>query len=119
MTGEVGGRPGVGKGRMQKRAATSPCTTFVQMGKGTSFPKYCHLLEKLPDMQILFDQDLLSPSAGKPIAMTTYTSPHVEGWWDLRHGTAGGHTYPQEPRGRGAREGASAGGKKGCCVCPL
>lgn len=100
MTGEVGGRPGVGKGRMQKQAATSPCTTFVQMGKGTSFPKYCHLLGKRADMQILFDQDLLSPSAGKPIAMTMYTSPHVEGWWDLRHGT-GGTPIHRSPEGEG------------------
>ena len=61
-------------GRTGHRSKLPLATLYLcTNGKRRPFPK------NLPNMLTLFDQDLLLPSAGKPITMTMYPSPHVEG----------------------------------------
>ena len=78
-TGEVGGGTGVGKDRTQEQAAASHAVPLHKWEKVALSQNAAICRKNLPNMLTLFDQDLLLPSAEKPITMTMYPSPHMEG----------------------------------------
>ena len=115
----VGRRRRCGKDRTQKQAATNHAVPLYKREQVALSPNAAICWKNLPDMLILFDQDLLLPSAGKPITMTMYPSPYVEGCQDPQSWAARLSTEPQK---RGTDEGAPRGQGKGCqpwCLSPL
>lgn len=74
-----GRRHRCGKDRTQKQAATNLVLPLYKWEQVALSQNAAICWKNLPDMLILFDQDLLLPPAGKPITMTMYPSPHVEG----------------------------------------
>lgn len=78
-TGEVGGGTGGGKDGTQEQAAASHAVPLHKWETEALSQNAAVCWKSLPNMLILFDQDLLLPSAGKPITVTMYPSPHVEG----------------------------------------